>query len=100
MAENLFYYFLALNLAAVFFLVYGIIATELRSRRERRKRERARAACSELIRLKDHTSTAQRGSMGLQAYDFSQAFHEDTLDFIKKLQTELNRQVLELEKER
>lgn len=100
MAEHLFYYFLAPNLAAVFFLVCGIIAAELRSRQERRKRERARAACSELIRLKNNNSMAQRDSMGLQGYDFPQAFHESTLDFIKELQTELNQQVIELEKER
>ncbi|MGE5302914.1 MAG: hypothetical protein ACM3TN_06270 [Alphaproteobacteria bacterium] len=100
MAEHFFYYFLALNLAAVFVLVCGIIAAGLRSREERRKRERARGACSELIRLKNNNSMAQRDSMKVQGYDFSQPFHESTLDFIKKLQTELNQQVIELEKER
>jgi hypothetical protein len=99
MAEDLFYYLLAINLAAGFFLLCGIIATELRSRRERREREIARAACSELIRLQDQKSTASCGAVELKAYEFPQAFQQDTLDFIKRLQTELNQRVLELEKE-
>jgi hypothetical protein len=44
MAEKLFYYLLALSLAGGFFLVYDIVLTELRSRRERIERERVRVA--------------------------------------------------------
>lgn len=99
MAENLFYYFLALNLAAVFILVCGIIATELRRTQLRREQQRARAAYSELIRLRAHKSTARHGPMEPQGGDFPQAFQEDTLDLIKQLQTELNWRVVELERE-
>ena len=93
MAANLFYYLLALNIAASCFLVYAIVATEFRSRRERREHERIVAACSEIKRLQVSNSTEQ--------HELSEEQHdEDTLELIKQLQTELNERVLELEKER
>jgi hypothetical protein len=52
MTEKLFYYLLALTLTDGFFLVYNMILTELRSRWERRERERLQAAQSEIQRTR------------------------------------------------
>jgi hypothetical protein len=90
---------LALNLAGVFFLVYGIIVTELRSRQERRERKRLRAAYSEIKRLQLDTSTEQQELSELPSYDSQQGFRDDPLKHIKQLQTELNQRVAELERE-
>jgi hypothetical protein len=96
MAEKLFYYLLALSLAGGFFLVYNMIVTELRSRRERRERERLHAA--ELKRLRA-SSTVQQESVELAGWDFPEALDGVTLDLIKQLQTELNQRVMDLERE-
>ena len=100
MTESLFYYFLAFNLAVVFVLACGIIATDLRSRRELRKWERSRAAYSELIGPQDYDSGAQRDSNELPDDDLPQEIYEQTLDRVKQFQRDLNQQVIDLEKER
>ena len=62
--RRLLYYLLALNIAGVFFLVYGIVVTELGSRRERCIRERVQAAMSEIKSLQVSNSE-QQGSVGV-----------------------------------
>jgi hypothetical protein len=99
MAEKLFYYLLTLSLVGGFFLVYNGIVTELRSRRERRERERLRLAYAEIKRLKVSKSTEQLESTDVQGYDSEQAFGDDTLGCIRQLQNEINQRVVELERE-
>jgi hypothetical protein len=99
MAEKLFYYLLALSLTGGFLLVYCIVLTELRSRRERRERERLRAAYSAIKRLQASNSTGQQESPKLAGCDSPEALDGVTLDVIKQLQTELNQRVVELERE-
>jgi hypothetical protein len=73
--------------------------TELRSRRERIERERLRVAYAQIKRLKVAKSTEQQELMLVQGYDSEQAFADDSLSCIRQLQNEINRRVVELEKE-
>jgi hypothetical protein len=100
MTESLFYYFLAFNLAVVLVLACGIIAGDLRSRRQLLKWERTSAAYSELIGEQDHNSRAQRASNEPSEDDLAEEIDEHTLDRVKQFQSELNQQVIDLEKER
>jgi hypothetical protein len=99
MAEKLCYYLLALTLAGDFFLVYGIVLTELRSRHERRERERLRAAYSEIKRLQASESAEQQKSVEIAGWDSPEALDGVTLDQIEQLQTELKQSIIELERE-
>jgi hypothetical protein len=96
MAEKLLYYLLALTLAGDFFLIYNTIVTALRSKRERRERERLRAAQSEIKRLQ--ASGAREQQEALEAAGWNSP-HGVDLDLIKQLETELNQRVVELERE-
>ena len=95
MAENVFY----LNLAAGCFLVYGIVVPVLRNRRERRQREKLRAACAEIKRLKNSIGAEQHEPIEAPGYDFSWKFGQYTLDDIEQLQDKINQGVIELERE-
>jgi hypothetical protein len=95
------YYLLALNLVGGFWLVYAIIATELQNRRERRERERVLAAQSEIKRLalsrlieQQHLSTGDADDIKVP-----ETLDEDILGQIKQLQNEINKRVVELERE-
>jgi hypothetical protein len=99
MAEKLFYYLLALTLAGSFLLVYNMILTELRNRRERLEQERVRAVQSETKRLQASKSTEQQESVEVPGCNHLEALNEISLDLIKQLQTELNRRVMDLERE-
>jgi hypothetical protein len=100
MAEKLFYYLLALTLASGFFLIYDIVLTELRSRRERREWERLRAAQLEIKRMRDAEREQQeRAAIQERGYDSPQVFYDDALKRIQQLQREINQRVRELEKE-
>jgi uncharacterized protein YnzC (UPF0291/DUF896 family) len=96
MAEKLVYYLLALTLAGGFFLVYGIVATELRSKRESQDRQKLRAAYSDIKRLHASESTEQQAAVEEAGRDSEDGI---TLDLIKQLQQELNQRVIELERE-
>jgi hypothetical protein len=96
MAEKLFYYSLALTLVGGFFLVYNIIVTELRSRRERIERERLHLAYEEIKRLRASESTKQQESRELAGWDSQDGV---TVDLIKQVGTELNQRVMNLERE-
>jgi hypothetical protein len=98
MAEKLFYYLLALSVAGGIFLVYGIVLTELRSRRECRERERLRAAYSEIQRLQASNSREQQDSVEEAGCDSPEAVDAVTLDVIKQVRTELNQRVMDLER--
>ena len=98
MAEKLLYYLGALTLVGSFFLLYGIVLTDLRSRRERRERERLRAAYSEIKRLQAYNLTEQQQSLEA-GWDSQETFDGVTFDVIKQLQAELNQCVRELERE-
>jgi hypothetical protein len=100
MTESLFYYFLAFNLAVVFVMACGIIASDRRNKRELRKWERTRAMTAEVMGLQDHNSTAQPDSTELQDCDSSEEFDEHALARVQRFQRELNQQVIDLEKER
>ena|SRR5919198_1810409 len=96
MAEKLFYYLLALTLADGFFLVYNMILTGLRSRHERRERERLHAAYSGIKRLQAYKAKEQQETLEVAGWDSP---HGVALDQIKQLRTELNERVVELERE-
>jgi hypothetical protein len=96
MAEKLFYYLLALALAGGFFLIYDIVLTELRSRHERRERERLRAAYSKIKRLHASESTKQQESREMAGWNSQDGV---TLDLIKQVRTELNQRGIELGRE-
>jgi hypothetical protein len=99
MAEKLFYYLLALTLASGFFLIYDIVLTELRSRRERREWERLRAAQLEIKRMRDAEREQQeRAAIQERGYDSPQVFYDDALKRIQQLQREINQRVRELDK--
>ena len=93
------YYLLALNLIGGFWLVYAIIATELRKRQERRERENVLAVHSEFKRLKVSRLTEQQQLSISDANDFPETLNDGILGQITQLQTELNRRVVELERE-
>ena len=99
MAEKVFYYLLALTLAGSFLLIYNMILTELRNRRERLEQERVRAVQSETKRLQASKSTEHQESVEVPGCDPLEALNEISLDLIKQLQTELNRRVMDLERE-
>ena len=99
MAEKLFYYLLGLTLTGGFFFVYNMVLTELRSRWERRERERLQAAQSEIQRRR----TAEReqpsqAAIQERGYDSPQVLYDDALELIQ-LQREINQRIRELEKE-
>jgi hypothetical protein len=96
MAEKLFYYSLALSLAGGFFLVYNMIVTELRSRRERRDQERLRVAYSEIKRLQAYRAKEEQEALEAAAWDPEYGV---SFDRIKQLRTELNQRVMKLERE-
>jgi hypothetical protein len=96
MAEKLFYYLLALTLAGGFFLIYNMILTELRGRRERRDRERLRVAYSEIKRLQTYKAKEQQEPLEAAAWDPEYGV---SFDRIKQLRPELNQRVLPLERE-
>jgi hypothetical protein len=96
MAEKLFYYLLALTLADGFFLIYDIVLTELRSRRERSERERLRAEYSEIKRMQAYKATEQQEPLEVAGWDPEYGV---SFDRIKQLRPELNQRVLALERE-
>jgi len=99
MAEKLFYYLLALTLAGGFFLVYNMILTELRSRRERRDRERFQAAQSEIQRTRiAGQEQPPQATIQEHGYDLPQVLYDDALELIQ-LQREINQRIRELDKE-
>jgi hypothetical protein len=98
MRQIVFYYLLALNLVGGFWLVYAIIATELQNRRQRRERENVLAPHSELKRLRLFGLTEQQLSTR-DANDDPETLDDGILGDITQLQTELNRRVVELERE-
>jgi hypothetical protein len=98
MAEKLFYYLLALTLAGSFSLVYNMILTELRNRRERRERESLQAAQVERRQVAEREPQPQT-TIQERGYDSPQVFYDDALQLIQQLQREINERVRELEKE-
>jgi hypothetical protein len=100
MAEKLFYYLLALTFAGSFLLVYNMILTKLRSRRERREWERLQTVQSEIKRMRDDEREPQpQTTIQERGYDSPQVFYDDALQLIQQLQREINERVRELEKE-
>jgi hypothetical protein len=99
MREIVFYYLLALNLVGGLWLVYAITATELQNRRERRERERVLAAQSEIERLALSRLIEQQQLSTRDVNDVPETLDDGILGQITQLQTELNRRVIELERE-
>lgn len=102
MRQIVFYYLLALNLVGGFWLVYAITATELQNRRERRERERVLAAQSEIKHLTLSRLIEQQQLSTCDANDDNdvpETLDEDILDPITQLQNEINKRVVELERE-
>jgi hypothetical protein len=99
MAEKLFYYLLALTLTGGFFFVYNMVLTELRSRSERRERERLQAAQSEIQRRRiAEREQPPQAAIQERGYDSPQVLYDDALELIQ-LQREINQRIRELEKE-
>ena len=99
MRQIVFYYLIALILVGGFWLVYAIIATELRNWQERRERETVLAAQSEIKRLKVSRLTEQQQLSIRDANDDPEILDDGILGELTQLQTELNRRVIELERE-
>ncbi len=99
MRQIVFYYLLALSFVGGFWLVYAIIATELRNWQERRERETVLAAQSEIKRLKVSSLAEQQQLSTRDVNDVPETLDDGILGQITQLQTELNRRVIELERE-
>jgi hypothetical protein len=99
MRQIVFFYLLALSFVGGCWLVYAIIATELRNWQERRERENVLAAPSEIKRLRLSNFTEQQQLSTCDDHDVLGTLDDDILGQITQLQTELNRRVVELERE-
>jgi hypothetical protein len=97
--QIVFYYLLALNFVGGFWLVYAIIATELQNRRERREREIVLAAQSEIMGLTLSRLIEQQQLSSCDDNDVPETLDEDILGQFKQLQNEINKRVVELERE-
>ena len=96
------YYLLALNLVGGFWLVYAITVTQRQNRRERREQERVLAAQSEIKHLTLSRLIEQQQLSTCDANDptdVAEMFDEDILCQIEQLQNEINKRVVELERE-
>jgi hypothetical protein len=99
MRQIVFYYLLALNLVGGFWLVYAIIATEIQNRRQRRGQGRVLTAQSEIKRLTLSRLIEQQQLSTCDANGVPEILDEDILGQIKQLQNEINKRVVELERE-
>ena len=93
------YYLLVLSLVSGFWLVYAIIATQLRNRQERCERENVLAARSELNHLRLSGLTAQQQLWTCDSDDHPEILDEGILGQIEQLQNEINQRVVQLERE-
>ena len=96
------YYLLALNLVGGFWLVYAITFTRRQNRRERGEQERVLAAQSGIKHLTLSRLIEQKQLPTCDANepnDVSEMLDEDILCQIEQLQNEINKRVVELERE-
>jgi hypothetical protein len=102
MRQMVFYYLLALNLVGGFWLVYAITVTQRQNRRERPEQERVLAAQSEIKHLTPSRLIEQQQLSTCNANDpndVPEMLDEDILCQIEQLQNEINKRVVELERE-